>query len=309
MNTRNFGHALLLSCLLAGCGGGSNSTPTPASTPTPTPTPTSTTTTTPPPATTPPPPPATTPPPPPPPSSSGLPLPGIGSTTPYVGPQGIFSLPINQPGFDSSTIVILDTGEIYGMDFLNGAALSFYHGVASGTSTGISSSMTDYGSVLGGPVNVSLSATFTNPAFAATIGFSFGTYSASTPGQLMYTIGDTHSIYGNPIMLASLAGTYNGEFDSIGNSVRNTSVSGLLLSSNGTFTVTTANCTFAGTLSQHGSTGTFDAVAQVTGAGCALAGNMKGLMMPLAYSPRGTSLGFQLLSTDATMSALLYVSK
>ncbi|MBS0212833.1 MAG: hypothetical protein JSR26_06620 [Proteobacteria bacterium] len=248
---------------------------------------------------------------------AGLPLPGAGSALDYAGPQGVFDLP--NATFDS-VVTILDSGEVYGMDLIGGRVAGFFHGTLKAVGTKITSkNLVEYNALDGGYIQVaSLSAVFmtpsnstqsnTDPSLKVSLTFPFGTFDSRSNGQKPYATGESKQIYVRPVAVASLAGSYDGELSTVGTTMKlYNPISTLALSNNGAFTATAQDCKFEGTLTQHRNKGVFDVTAHVTGADCAIAGSMKGLMTPVTLSPTNKTLGFQLLSADARKSAMLYV--
>lgn len=277
MKTLNLISTALISCLLVACGGGGggghSDTPAPSG------------------------------------DTSSPSPPGQGSSSPYAGPQGIFSVP--NPIF-KPTITFLENGELYAVDLIGGRVAGFFHGPVEGSSIlATSSKLTEYNAMDGGMLqDASLNANYSAPAISVTLTFPFGTFTGSADGQKPYSSADVSSIYDKPIAITDLAGTYNGEMSNVGATMPIYSpISGLALNTDGHFTVTAGGCTFNGIIVNHADKGVFDVSATVNGGGCQLPADMKGLLTPMEYSATTTTLAFQLLSLDARKSAVLYVDK
>jgi hypothetical protein len=234
-----------------------------------------------------------------------LPLPGVGSATAYKGPQGIFDT--SYSGF-KSIITVLDTGEVYGVDTVvtlipyGTSVAGFFHGTVSGTSTTMASTnLVEYNAADGGFIQpASLSATYADPSLQASLTFPFGKFDGTANGKKPAT----------PIGIAYVAGTYDGEFSSVGTTMKLYSEAhGLVVSDTGSFSVTAKDCSFSGTLARHEGKGVFGIAAIASGPDCAIAGPMKGLMIPVSVSSADTTLAFAMLSLDAKKSAMLYAKK
>ncbi len=241
-------------------------------------------------------------------TTNEIPLPGVGSKLAYTGPQGIFDVPNST--FEP-LITILDNGEVYGMDLINNRVAGFFHGTVSANGTTLSSSdLTEYNAYDGGYVQAaSLAATYTAPSLKVSLTFPFGTFSSSASEQKNFIKDDKQTIYSTPIATARFAGNYEGELSSVGTEMKLYSKTGAFaISTDGKFTASAGDCDFAGTLAPHGDKGVFDITANVSGATCTLIGQMQGLMTPVSLETK-TTLGFQLLATDAKKSAMLFVTK
>ena len=238
--------------------------------------------------------------------SVGQPTPGgVGS---YVGPQGIFDVP--NATFEP-IVTILETGEVYGIDLIDGQVAGFFHGSVDGSATQISSAgLTEYNALDGGLIQqASMTATYTAPAITVSLKFPFGVFVGHADRQKGYSAVDVRSIYDNPTPLASLAAVnYQGQMSTVGTSMaRYNTIAAMSLLPDGSFSAQTGGCSFNGKVVPHGQKGVFDANANVTGVGCLLAGDMKGIVVPIAISGGVKTLAFELLKQDGSSSAVLYV--
>ena len=233
----------------------------------------------------------------------------ISGTFAYTGPQGVYD---EQTSDFLSIVTLLDTGEVYGMDIIGSSVAGFYHGSATASGGQIAApGMTEFNAMDGGYVqSASLSGTFAGSALNVTLGFEFGRYQAAASGQRTLGAGDNRAIYTTPTPLSALAGSYMGQFSTVGTTLpQYPSLSSFTLGADGSFNASAAGCSFAGTIAQRGGTGVFDAAASVTGSACPLAGTMRGLVTPLTIAGSLTRLGFQLISVDQTASAMFYIAK
>lgn len=235
--------------------------------------------------------------------------PGEGSTTPYVGPTGVFDVP-NQT-FEP-IVTLLDNGEVYGIDVIDGRVAGFFHGPMSGTSSTVdSTNLTEYNALDGGLRQpATLSVTYTTPAVTTKLTFPFGTFTGSARGQMTYAPDNSNTIYGSPVPLTMLAGSYHGELSTVGTKMAIYSdAAGFTLQNDGHFAVAVNGCMFSGVIVSHAGKGVFDATATVSGADCLIAGDLKGIAVPTLISPTSTIVAFEMLSQDAYTSVVLYLNK
>ena len=292
MKLSNLAYLTVVGIAASGCGGGgggsdhisttptptASSTPAPAPAPTPAPTPTPTPTPT--------------------PSSANV--------------HGVFDV-----NFGYQTVyAFLDTGEFYGLDLIGGAVAGLQHGTLSGTGSQFSApaiTLYNFYDVAGGikqqgnmnvtytdPILTSINTTFPNPT-----GFRDGfTITSKT-----YGVGDTRTIYDNPLGMSTLAGSYTVGTYTVGVTMTAGTQSPLVIAADGSYSFSISNCVFNGALTQLGTTGVFSLPTTVTGTGCPYAGQMTGLLTPLAQASSSIDLAFQLISQDTNKSMVLRARK
>lgn len=245
---------------------------------------------------------------------------GVG-TTGYAGVQGMFD--VDYGGGLVINYTFLETGEYFGIDYYNGP-LGLSHGALTSTGSTVSTTQAGYYNTgqspgNGGALQIgSANGTYTAPALAFHVKGTVIDVSGSATGPKTYSATDATTLYDNPVSLATLAGSYDGFLLKLGKGVPTVireQFTGLTLAADGTYTAVVGSCTFSGTMAQHGSTAAFDATATVSGSGCSIAGEHKGIVAPQKISAAETILGFQLYGppdptqTAPTNAFMLYVTK
>lgn len=238
-----------------------------------------------------------------------------GSQPPLSGSTGVFD--VNYGQF-SGIYTFLDNGEFYGVHFVGGGATLAGHprGVL-GAANSVShlehiswANFIDDAHMVGKQeADGQFGRSFSTSELAVKIAGSMGTFSATTSVQRGYGDGSAKSLYGDPLPLATLAGTYKGIQRTVGLAQPLQNVGDFVLDAGGNFSTTVLDCTYKGKLVQHGSSGIFDVLAQVSGVHCNMNDTLKGIVTPLSYVGGVARLAVQLDSPDQTQSAVFIVTK
>ncbi|MES2296138.1 MAG: hypothetical protein V4582_03810 [Pseudomonadota bacterium] len=109
--------------------------------------------------------------------------------------------------------------------------------------------------------------------------------------------------------LSTLAGGYSGKTRTAGFNRQLALVSDFRIGADGAFSATAADCAFAGTKTQHGTTGIYEPQGRTSDSKCSWSGQLVGIVTPIAVNEGKATLGFQLNSPDATHTAVFVVSR
>ena len=230
-----------------------------------------------------------------------------------IGTAGVFD--VNYGQF-TGVYTFLENGDFYGIHFVNhGADLAGHpHGnlTASNSSTKLeaiswANFIDDAAGVGKQEAAPTFGRTFNPSSLDVTISGGFGQFSASASAQKSYVTGK--NIYQDPIAMSVISGSYTGILKTVGINRQSQMTNGFVIDSAGNFTVTAVDCKFAGKLVQHGVTGIFDTVVDVSGANCHLQSPLKGIVTPLSLNNNLPSLGVQLNSADNVQTAVFVVKK
>lgn len=134
-------------------------------------------------------------------------------------------------------------------------------------------------------------------------------FSANVSAQKTYSNTDTRTLYNNPVSFTDMAGSYTGIMRTVGINMPMQNVTDFSITNTGSFSVTSVNCTFTGTLVQHGSTGVYETQVATSGASCTLANPMKGILLPLSVTNSGMQLALQLDDLNNVQSAVFIINK
>jgi hypothetical protein len=254
---------------------------------------------------------------------------GGGAGTPPLPVQGGGGGQNNQGGITSTAGVfdvnygqfsgiytMLDNGQFYGMHFVSGSVLAGHprgmlsaaNSVASPETIAWANFIDDRAQVgveEGGTFGRSLS----GGVLSVAIHGSMGDFGTSTDKQKTYNATSTQTLYFDALPLSTLAGNYSGLLRTANFNRPKASVGDFAITANGAFSASGADCSFAGTMVQHGTTGIFDAQGQTSGANCTWIGALKGIVTPISVNNGLPTLGFQLSSVDNIHSAVFIVSK
>jgi hypothetical protein len=245
-------------------------------------------------------------------SSSASPVSSSSSSAPSVVRAGIFD--VNYAGF-TGVYTFLDNGEFYGLHFNSATLLGYPHGILSNSNSTSQLEPIAWANFVDDALhegameaNGSFGRTLDPETLAVSINFSAGAFTAQSATKKPYSLSDTHSIYNDPLSLTRIAGSYKGFVRTAGISRPITSVTDLIIAGDGTFTTTVVNCTFTGSLAQHGSTGVFDVHVTTSGGSCQLASSLKGILVPLKVENNALSLSLQLNDANNSQAAVFIVN-
>lgn len=234
---------------------------------------------------------------------------------PPIGTAGIFDVDYGQ---FTGVYTMLDDGRFYGMHFVSGGSVlaGHPHGpLSANNSTGSREHIAwanfiddlhqtgrqEQAGVFG--------RTFHPSTLDVSITGSMGSFSATATRQKTWGSDDTHTLYNDPIPLASLAGNYSGIVRTVGIATPQQSVTGFALGADGHWSITAAGCHFEGTLAQYRSTGVYEAEATTSGDGCHFTGPLAGVLMPTSYANGVPRLGLQLDTADNAQTAVFLLNK
>jgi len=133
---------------------------------------------------------------------------------------------------------------------------------------------------------------------------SMGTFHAKATTQMLYGDGSGKTLYGNPVALSVAAGAYTGYVRTVGIGQTRQGLTGATIDATGHVALAVADCAYAGTLVQHGSTGVYDAQVSASGSGCSFHGPLTGLLVPTAFDGRQASWALELDTADNTRTAV-----
>ena len=153
------------------------------------------------------------------------------------------------------------------------------------------------------------SRTFTSAKLQVSISGSMGDFQANALAQKTWGSGDDHTLWGNPIPMATMAGSYGGRVRSAGLSLPQQTLGVFTIDAGGNFATTVLGCSFAGTLVPHGSTGVFEVAATAIGAACGFRGALTGIVTPMSFVSGVPVLGLQLDTADNTQTAVFILTK
>ncbi len=232
-----------------------------------------------------------------------------------VGTAGVFY--VNYAGQFNGVYTFLDDGNFYGVHFVDGVGLAGHpHGLLSAANSvgapqpiSWANFIDDAGQVGAQEPAGKFGRTFDAAGLHVFIQGSMGSFSATATAQRPYGDGSSKTLYGDPIPMATLAGTYSGVLRTVGIDTREQPVAGLAIDAGGVVGVTVGACTFTGTLAPHGKTGIFDAPLQTSGSGCGLNAAMSGIVTPLSVIGGKPELAVQLDSADNAQTAVFVVTK
>ena len=247
-------------------------------------------------------------------ATNPVPNPAPAPATVQLGTAGIFS--INYGGF-TGVYTLLDDGTFSGLHFTNSGTLAGHPHTTLLASNSVNvpqpiawANFIDDAAQVGAQEGAGMfGRTFDASGLRVSIKGSMGSFTASATAQRTYSAGDTKTLYGDPLPPTTLAGSYSGVLRTAGIQTPITNISGAVIDSAGNFTASAVNCTFAGKMVQHGTTGVFDVQVSTSGANCKLPSTLKGITTPLSVQSGFPVLGIQLDSADNAISAVFIISK
>lgn len=236
------------------------------------------------------------------------------SAPPLSGSAGVFD--VNYGQF-SGIYTFLDNGQFYGLHFVSGGTLAGHPRGLLGAANSVSqlehiswANFIDDAGMLGKQeTDGQFGRSFSSTELSVKISGSMGVFTASTNVQRGYGDGSSKSLYGDPLPLATLAGTYKGIQRTVGLGQPLQNVGDFVLDAGGNFGSTVADCTYKGKLVPHGGSGIFDVEVQASGAHCNMSSTLKGIVTPLSYIDGVAKLAVQLDSADQSQSAVFIVTK
>ena len=236
------------------------------------------------------------------------------STAVAVGTAGIYD--VNYGQF-RGVYTLLDNGNFYGIHFVAGAGLAGHpHGLLTKSDSYASPEKISWANFIDDANQVGaqepagmFGRTFSTAALNVAIRGSMGSFNATTTQQKTWG-SDVKTLYFDALPIATVAGNYTGTMRTAGFAHQQENVTVMAVAGNGAFTVTAAGCNFAGNMTQHGTTGVFDATAQTSGTGCNVIGSFSGVVTPISIAAGNVpTLAFQLNSADNTKTAVFIVTK
>ena len=248
-------------------------------------------------------------------SPAPAPAPAPAPTPAAVGTAGVYD--VNYAGQFRGVYTLLDDGSFHGVHFVDGEGLAGHpHGLlTAGNSVGTPQPISwanfiDDAAQVGAQEPAGrFGRSFDASGLHVFTQGSMGSFTATATQQKQYGDGSSKTLYGDPIPMSTLAGTYSGILRTVGIATPEQQVDGFVIDAGGALGVTAAGCTFTGTLARHGATGIFDAPLQAGGAGCRLAAAMSGIVTPLSVVGGKPQLAVQLDSADNAQTAVFIVAK
>ncbi|RZJ11521.1 MAG: YbhB/YbcL family Raf kinase inhibitor-like protein, partial [Rubrivivax sp.] len=219
----------------------------------------------------------------------------------------------------SGVYTFLDDGNFYGLHFVDSGAtlaghphgkLTVANSATAQESIAWANFIDDAGKVGSQETTGLFGLSFSNTTgLSVSIHGSMGSFTAMAATQKPWSAGSASTLYANPLPLITIAGSYDGILRTVGINTPQQSVTNLAITADGSFSVTSADCTFTGKLLPHGTTGILDTAVTTSGASCKLNANLKGIVTPLSITSDVPQLGFQLNSADNTQTAVFVVKK
>lgn len=231
-----------------------------------------------------------------------------------LGTAGVFDVGYGQ---FRGVYTFLDDGNFYGVHFVPGAVLAGHpHGLLSSADSATTPEPIAWATFIDDAHQVGaqesagrFGRTFSSTALNVAIQGSMGSFTASASRQKGYGDGSANTLYGNPIPMSAIAGTYTGALRTVGIETPEQSVTDFVIDAGGAASVTSAGCSFTGTLTQHGATGIFDARFQTSGAGCGLSPVVAGIATPLSFVAGKPQLAVQLDGAYNAKTAVFIIDK
>lgn len=137
---------------------------------------------------------------------------------------------------------------------------------------------------------------------------SMGSFSARATGQLLYGDGSGKTLYDNPIALSIAARNYIGYVRTVGIGQTRQALTRATIAASGQIDLAVSDCAYAGTLTQHGSTGVYDAQVNASGAGCRFSGALTGILTPLGFDGTLPDWALELDTVDNVQTAVFILS-
>jgi hypothetical protein len=133
---------------------------------------------------------------------------------------------------------------------------------------------------------------------------SMGSFTGKATKQMLYGDGSGKTLYDNPVALSVAARSYTGYVRTVGIGQTRQALTSATIAATGHIDLAVADCAYAGTLVQHGSTGVYDAQVSASGAGCAFSGPLTGILTPMGFDGSKASWALQLDTADNAQTAV-----
>lgn len=225
-----------------------------------------------------------------------------------LGTSGVYDLDFGQ---FTGVYTLLENGEFYGLHFVGEGLAGHPHGTLGAGNTRDTPEPIAWANFIDDAKKVgaqeaagTLGRSFDEKGLVVAISGSMGDFAARATEQKRWMPNTTASIFGTP--LDSLAGDYTGYLRTAGIDQPMSDVD-VAIDDDGAFEVTASGCDFAGMLTQHASTGVFDAVVTTAGTSCAFTAQLSGIAVPLAVDGSAVRLAIQLDTDDDAQSAVFIV--
>jgi hypothetical protein len=232
-----------------------------------------------------------------------------------IGTAGVFDV---NYGLFTGVYTMLDDGRFYGIHFVNsGSTLAGHpHGLLSSTNSTSSREPIAWANFVDDVDQVGaqeaagvFGRTFVPSALNVSITGSMGSFTATSTQQKTWGGSDTHTLYGDAIPMATLAGAYSGFVRTVGISRGQQVIGSLQIGADGTLAITATGCDFAGTITPHGNTGVFDVHVLASGTDCSFTAALNGIVTPLSFIGNVPNLAIQLDTDDNVQTAVFVVTK
>jgi hypothetical protein len=235
-------------------------------------------------------------------------------TPPAAPGTGIFA--VNYGGF-SGIYTFLDGNRFSGVHFVTGSGLAGHpHAILSSTNSTTArdpiawANFIDDANQVGAQETLGVfGRTFSGAGVTVSITGSMGGFAAIANRQMTYSDGSGKTLYDHPIALSVAAGGYTGYVRTAGISQPETTLTDMSITASGSFTATMPNCTYSGTLVQHGTTGIYDAQATASGSACTFSGTLSGIATPTAFNGSKASWALQLDTADNAQTAVFILDQ
>ncbi len=231
-----------------------------------------------------------------------------------IGAAGVFDVNYNQ---FTGVYTFLENGEFYGLHFVAGELAGHPHGKLTKAATDASKESIAWANFIDDAAKVGaqepagmFGRAFSGTTLNVSISGSMGSFTATTSKQSPYTTGSSKTLFADALPLPVLAGGYTGIVRTAGFGKPMEQVSAFTIGASGAVSASVAGCSLTGNITQHGSTGIYDAqMATGGGASCGWAGALKGIVVPLVVLGNTQTLAFQVNSLDNKMSVVFIVTK
>ncbi len=242
-----------------------------------------------------------------------LPVPPVVPITPFAT-AGVYDVFYGQ---FHGTYTFLDNGEFYGLHFVNGSELAGHpRGLLSAANTVTNRESIAWANFIDDALQVGqqeaagvFGRTFGASDLKVSITGSMGTFTASASTAKLYGDGSNKTLYGDPIALTALAGSYHGTIRTAGIAKPKEAIASFAIDATGNVTASAVACTFNGKMIQHGTTGIFDLQLAAAGVGCTLNPVLKGVVTPMSFVGGVAQLAVMVDSLDKMHSAVFMVTK